>query len=91
VKTTAGHEVRRWGGPDRPNGEWACAVYDHGPFCRLCQPVDPGLRLLLDRAEAGELTVSTDSTGAFAFAATPEGVAAAIEVIQRSGQTGDPK
>jgi hypothetical protein len=61
----AGHTLYRWSSHGE---EWACAAYDHGPFCRLCQAVaDPQTRALLDAVERGRLAVHAASNGALVF------------------------
>jgi hypothetical protein len=61
-----GHTLYRW--TDTSGQEWACAAYDHGPFCRLCFLVETeSMSDLLDRVEAGELEVHTNSHGGLEF------------------------
>lgn len=78
--------LHRW---TQNDGEWACAVYDHGPMCRLCQPVDATLRTFLDMIDTGETElVSVDKHGEMQFRLTEKGIAHARVVIERMG--GDP-
>lgn len=69
--------------------EWACACYDHGAFCRLCQPVEGTLALLLGHVDNGLMeVVGAASDGDIRFRLTPAGEAAARDAITRMG--GDP-
>jgi hypothetical protein len=65
------HELHRW---TRNGQEWACGAYDHGPFCRLCTPVDATLALILKNVDAGRMEfVGTDTDGEMRFRVTPGG------------------
>lgn len=55
---------------------WACCAYDHGPFCRLCQPVDDVLLALLANVEDGRMRCRAKSDGEFEFQMTQKGNAA---------------
>lgn len=59
-------------GGDEPQ-MWACCVYDHGPFCRLCQPVDGLLNACLTNVIDGRFTCSQKSDGEFEFSITQAG------------------
>lgn len=79
-------KLHRW---KQQDGEWACAVYDHGPMCRLCQPVDSTLRTFLDMIDTGETElVGVDRNGEMQFRLTEAGTKRAREVIER--MSGDP-
>ncbi len=52
---------------------WACSVYDHSAFCRLCQPVTEALGLLLADTLAGKLRCRQDAAGQFMFQVTEDG------------------
>lgn len=79
-------ELHRWIQDDQ---EWACAAYDHGPFCRLCQRVDGTLRHLLENVDAGFMeVVGARSDGDVEFRLTPAGEERARSLIK--GMGGDP-
>jgi len=62
---TSGHVLYRW--TDGGGNEWACAAYDHGPFCRLCSLVDPSMAAQLADVEVGAAEVWTEADGALTF------------------------
>ena len=65
-------ELHRWTGSD--GQEWACGVYDHGPFCRLCQPVEGALALILANVDEGLMEfANATSSGELRFRLTEEG------------------
>lgn len=79
--------LHRW--TQRDGSEWACACYDHSPFCRLCQPVDGTLKSFLDYVDEGVMeVVGAKSDGEIQFRLTPAGEVRAREAIVRMG--GDP-
>ena len=56
---------------------WACVAYDHGPMCRLCQPVEEtlGNQWFFDCLKAcgdGELVARADTDGKFIFTVRAE-------------------
>lgn len=57
------------------NQTWACAAYDHGPLCRLCQRVDEITWELLGLVKRGEMTMRSELDGSFSFRLTPDGEA----------------
>lgn len=79
----AGHKLHRW--HDVDGNEWACAVYDHGPFCRLCQPCDGTLSALLENVAEGRMTFKQDPNGEFRFRLTEAGQQAAADLISTIG------
>lgn len=83
------HKLHRW---TQSDGEWACAAYDHGPFCRMCQPVAPDdsiLRGMLDSVQGGHMEVRTLPTGELEFKMTETGTARAREIVARMGYDPD--
>lgn len=67
-----GITLHRWTNPT--GDEWACVASDHGPFCRLCQPVDGTLAACLENVMDGLFEiVSYGPDGQFRFSVTPEG------------------
>ena len=83
--------LHRW---TQDGEEWACAAYDHGPMCRLCQRVDPddGLtHALLDGVANGDYDVKADSDGTFLFRVTEQGAATARALIVEMGYDPDDK
>lgn len=81
-----GITLYRWTNPT--GDEWACIASDHGPFCRLCQPVDGTLAACLENVMDGRFEiVSMDSqTGEFQFRVTPEGERQVERMIGDSNQ-----
>lgn len=62
----ADHILYRW--TDGNGDEWACAAYDHGPFCRLCSLVaDDHMADQLAAVEAGRAEVHTANDGTLVF------------------------
>lgn len=53
---------------------WACCVYDHGPFCRLCQRVDGMLNALLVNVLDGHMICRQGPDGEFSFQMTKAGM-----------------
>lgn len=75
-------QLHRW--TDRDGTEWACAAYDHGPMCRLCQIVHPDdevLRSCLANVDAGCFLVRADADGCFEFTTTEQGDNYAIDLM----------
>jgi hypothetical protein len=65
-------ELHRW--TDRDGQEWACQAYDHGPFCRLCVPVNDGmLQGCLDNVERGYFEIVQQDADGFRFKVTSDG------------------
>jgi hypothetical protein len=62
---------------------WACAAYDHGPFCRLCKEVDGMLNALLINVIDGRMTLRQDQDGEFQFRMTAAGNDAVRSMIKR--------
>lgn len=52
---------------------WACCAPDHGPFCRLCQPVDGTTNALLIAVIDGNLEIQQDADGGFLLKITKAG------------------
>lgn len=73
-----GRTLHRW--TDEAGQEWACMVYDHGPFCRLCRPVDETLRACLNLVEEGKAEPRQGPDG-FEFKLTQQGHAAAEDLL----------
>jgi hypothetical protein len=73
---------------------WACCAYDHGPMCRLCQPVDEMLGALLESCADGDMLARAEPDGQFTFKSTAKGNAKAENLIwiwrwrRRSARTG---
>jgi hypothetical protein len=64
--------LHRWTNPT--GDEWACAASDHGPMCRLCQPVDGTLAACLENVMDGLFEiVGVAPDGDFQFRVTDEG------------------
>lgn len=80
--------LHRW--TQRDGDEWACAVYDHGPHCRLCQPVVETLAAIFENVDAGNMEFDhvDGATGELSFRMTDQGQERAREAIRRMG--GDP-
>lgn len=68
--------LHRW---TQDGEEWACAAWGHGPFCRLCQRLDPDdenyatTLALFANVDAGLMEVNADSDGSFRFRLTEAG------------------
>lgn len=78
-----GRTLHVWiGGTDEAPELWACSVYDHGPFCRLCQGVDGLLNACLVNVLDGRLECDQDQDGQFRFKVTPAGIDAVRSMIQ---------
>lgn len=75
--------LHRWVGAE--SREWACAAYDHGPFCRLCQDVtnDEVAKGCLELVEMDLFEVKCDSNGKLQFRATSMGQLEAQELIEK--------
>jgi len=67
---------------------WACSVYDHGPFCRLCQEVDGGLNACLVNVLDGRMECQQDAKGEFCFKVTKAGEDAVRAMIDRPENDG---
>ena len=65
--------------------EWACMAYDHGPFCRLCQPVDGVLAACLSHVVDGSMDAYQGPDGAFSFRVTEAGMDQVRHLIEESG------
>jgi hypothetical protein len=63
---------------------WACCVYDHGPFCRLCQEVDDALNALLLNVVDGRMGCRQEPGGEFKFKVTQAGLDAVRAMIERN-------
>lgn len=63
---------------------WACAAYDHGPMCRLCQEVDDVLNACLINVLDGRMTCRQDADGRFEFKVTKAGEDAVRNMIERA-------
>lgn len=75
-------ELRRW--TNSRGEQWACGAYDHGPMCRLCQPVDGTLAAILENLDAGRMEfVATEPDGELRFRLTPGGQRRADELLQQ--------
>lgn len=61
---------------------WACAAYDHGPFCRLCQEVDEVLNGCLTNVLDGRMTCRQGPDGGFSFKLTQAGFDAVRVMIE---------
>lgn len=67
-----GITLHRW--TNRTGDEWACIASDHGPFCRLCQPVTGTLAALLENVmDARMEIVAMEPDGEFRFRLTAAG------------------
>jgi hypothetical protein len=73
------------GTPEHPK-MWACSVYDHGPFCRLCQEVDGTLNALLVNVLDGRMTCRQDAEGEFQFKLTQAGTDAVRSMLRRNAE-----
>lgn len=71
--------LHRW--TDADGQDWACAVYDHGPFCRLCQRLDDIGEACLNLVDEGLLDVQAAPDGTLMFKTTATGTARA-EVLR---------
>lgn len=72
TKLPNGITLHRWTNPT--GDEWACIASDHGPMCRLCQPVSGTLAALLENVMDVRMEiVGMKSDGEFQFRLTPEG------------------
>jgi hypothetical protein len=64
--------------------EWACIATDHGPFCRLCQPVTGTLAALLENVmDARMEIVGMRPDGEFLFSLTAEGIRQVEHMLNR--------
>lgn len=61
----------------------ACQVYDHSPFCRLCQPVDEILDVCLQHVVDGNMEAHQDGNGEFSFKVTDQGHQQVKHIIKR--------
>lgn len=60
---------------DANGDDWACAAYDHGPFCRLCTKVEDDVtRTMLGLVRTGESEVRTTREGDLQFRLTDSGL-----------------
>lgn len=73
-------------GPEDDLKMWACSVYDHGPFCRLCQEVDGVLNACLVNVIDGRMECSQDQRGEFRFKVTKAGEDAVRAMIVDIGE-----
>lgn len=80
IDLQGGRKLYRWF--DCDENEWACAVYDHGPFCRLCQPVDETTHILLGLVESGDCDLKTEANGEFKLKLTPKGTRKAMKMLR---------
>lgn len=72
--------LHRW---TQDGQEWACAVYDHGPFCRLCHRVEGDTEhAMLDAVEAGDLLLRVSADGSFMYALSDQGETRVRDLIQ---------
>jgi hypothetical protein len=72
--------VHRW---TQDGQEWVCAAYDHGPFCRLCQPVDDVIAACLENVDLGFMEiVGHDPDGQLRLGMTEAGNARVRTLIQ---------
>jgi hypothetical protein len=62
---------------------WACSAYDHGPLCRLCQPVDATLNGCLQNVLDGRMECRQDQNGGFKFKVTQAGIDAVRTMVKR--------
>lgn len=77
------YKLHRW--TDRDGQDWACAAYDHSPFCRLCQRVDEDdevLRACLDNVDDGTFEVAADANGGFLLRVTKKGEKRVEEMLE---------
>lgn len=74
-----GPDVHVW--TDAQGQRWACAAYDHGPFCRLCQRADDVLIDILANVRDGLMDVKAGPDGSLSFKATVKGNARAEDMI----------
>lgn len=84
IEQPDGVRLHRW--TTRNGVPWACAAYDHGPFCRLCQTVDDALAACLENVDDGLFTVSADSTGQLQFKVTEAGMRRVKHMIEQMGE-----
>lgn len=68
---------------------WACCAYDHGPMCRLCQPVDETLLALLQNVASGNMLARAKPDGEFEFKMTVKGNAAAENLVHATVEGAD--
>lgn len=68
-----GRKLHVWIVPESETVLWACSVYDHGPLCRLCQPVDEMLNACLVNVIDGRFECDQDQDGEFRFKVTKAG------------------
>lgn len=74
------HPLRVW--TDVDGARWACAAYDHGPFCRLCQRCDETLDSLIQNVRDGFAVARTrDGDGMLMFKITTKGKAKVEDLI----------
>lgn len=99
MRTEEGDEIIEPGEYELPNGNtlhvwitgsesdepklWACQVYDHGLFCRLCKEVDGALNACLVNVLDGRMECDQDQDGEFRFKVTQAGVDAVRTMLNR--------
>ena len=82
-----GKKLHRW--IDVDGQAWACSEYDHGVFCRRCQPVDDTLDSLLQNVVDGLMdTRQNPATGEFQFRTTDEGDRRVRHLIENDDDAG---
>ena len=64
------------------NGErWCCIAYDHGPFCRRCEPFDEITEGVLEGVLEGYSTVRDDPKKGMVFQITEKGTERARQIL----------
>jgi 5,10-methenyltetrahydromethanopterin hydrogenase len=76
---SGGKILHRW--TDQQGQSWACMQYDHGPMCRLCQPVVEVLEACLQNLVDGMMEARQTEQG-FEFKMTDEGNRQAAKLIR---------
>lgn len=69
----------------QPEGQWACAAYGHGPFCRRCLLLDPIAAACVANVVEGTLDIFDDPVKGLSFKITAAGAARVGTAIRRGG------
>ena len=69
----------------QPDGQWVCAAYDHGPFCRRCTLLDPTGAACVSYVIKGLIDIFDDPDKGLAFRITRAGTARVETAIRRGG------
>jgi hypothetical protein len=74
--------LRIW---SQSEGQWACVAYDHGPFCRRCQKLDPTAAACLAVVLERHMDVFDDPTRGMVFQVNEAGKVRVETAIRLGG------